>query len=78
MLFITSYDLFQEQTKIFEHHAHETRPRICDLVVLKLYKTQTKSENHETSQDVMISYVETLIKNLKMFHKIWHALCVET
>jgi hypothetical protein len=62
MLFSTSYGLFQDQTEIFEHHAHETRPRTCDPVVLKLYKTQTKSKNHETCRDVMVSYVETLIK----------------
>jgi hypothetical protein len=29
---------------------------------LKLYKTQTKSENHETCPHVMISYVEDVIK----------------
>jgi hypothetical protein len=62
MLFSTSYSLFLEHTGIFEHHAHETRPRTCDLVVLKLDKTQTKSENHETCRYVMISYAETLIK----------------
>jgi hypothetical protein len=28
-----------------------------------LYKTQTKSENHETCPRVMISYVEAVIKN---------------
>jgi hypothetical protein len=62
MLFSTSYNLFQEQTGLFEHHARETRSGTCNPVVLKLYKTQTKSENYETSRDVMISYVETLIK----------------
>jgi hypothetical protein len=30
-----------------------------------LYKTQTKSENHETCPHVMISYVEVVIKNLE-------------
>jgi hypothetical protein len=30
----------------------------CDALVLKLYKTQTKLENHETYQDVMILYVD--------------------
>jgi hypothetical protein len=62
MLFSISYGLFQEQTGIFEHHAHETWPLTCDSVILKLYKTQTKSENHETCQHVMISYVEPIIK----------------
>jgi hypothetical protein len=63
MSFSTSYGLFLEQTRIFEHHAHETRPQTCNSVVLKLYKTKIKSENYETCRDVMILYVETLIKN---------------
>jgi hypothetical protein len=62
MFFSTSYGLHQEQTGILEHHAHETRSRTCDPAVFKLYKTQTNSENHETCRDVVISYVETLIK----------------
>jgi hypothetical protein len=43
-----------------------------DPVVLKLYKTQTKSENHKTCQDVMISYVET-DKKMKLFCEICQA-----
>jgi hypothetical protein len=42
-------------------HDRELAIQLC----LKLYKTQTKSENHETCWHVMISYVESLIK-------IWH------
>jgi hypothetical protein len=34
-----------------------------------LYKTQTKSENHETCSRVMISYVQVVIKNWKSFEK---------
>jgi hypothetical protein len=42
----------------------------CDaLYVYKLYKTQTKSENHETCPRVMISYVEAMIKIWKNFEK---------
>ena len=70
MLFNTSYGLFEEQTGIFEHHAHETWPWTYDLVVLKLYKTQTKSENHETCWQVMISYLETMIKIWDCFEKV--------
>jgi hypothetical protein len=70
MLFSTSYSLFQEQTGFFEHHAHETWTGTCDPVVLKLYKTQTKSENHETCRHVMISYVETQVKIWKYFVKV--------
>jgi hypothetical protein len=62
ILFSISYDLSQKQTRIIEHHAHETRQQTFNLVVLKLYKTQTNSKNHKTCRDVMISYVETVIK----------------
>jgi hypothetical protein len=62
MLFSTSYDIFQEQSRIFEHYAHETWPWNCDVVVLKLYKIETKLENNETCRDVMILYVEVVIK----------------
>jgi hypothetical protein len=34
-----------------------------------LYKTQTKSENHETCPRVMISYIEVVIKILESFEK---------
>ena len=34
-----------------------------------MYKTQTKSENHETCPRVMISYVENVIKIWKSFEK---------
>jgi hypothetical protein len=61
-LFNTSYGLFQKQARIFEQHSQKTWPRTCDPIVLKLYKTETKPENHETCQHVMISYVETLVK----------------
>jgi hypothetical protein len=39
-------------------HDRELAIQLC----LIFYKTQTKSKNHETCQDVMISYVETQIK----------------
>jgi hypothetical protein len=38
----------------------------CELAIqlcLKLYKIQTKLENHEIYRHIMISYVETLTKN---------------
>jgi hypothetical protein len=70
MLFSTSYALFQEKIGIFKHDAHETRLRTCDPVVLKLYKTQINSKNHESCWDVMISYVETMIKIWKCFVKV--------
>ena len=57
----------QEQTTNFEHLVHETWPQTCGRVVFKFYKKQTKFENYETCRDVMISYVEDVIK-------IWEGL----
>ena len=57
----------QERTRNFEHLVHETWPRTCGRIVFKFYKMQMKSENHETCRDVMISYVEDVIK-------IWEGL----
>jgi hypothetical protein len=51
----------QERTQNFGH-LHETCPRNCVWSVFKFYKKQTKSENHETYWDVVISYVEAMIK----------------
>ena len=62
MLFSIMWGHIQDQTTNFEHLVHETWPRTCGRVVFKFYKKQTKSENHETCQDVMISYVEAVIK----------------
>jgi hypothetical protein len=64
-------------TRNFKHHVYVKRRQTCDPVVLKLYKTQTKSENHETCRDVMLSYVEGVIKIWHYFVKvIMH--CVQT
>ena len=52
----------QERTRNFGHLVHETCPRNCVWSVYKFYKKQTKSENHETCWDVVISYVEAMIK----------------
>ena len=69
MLLSTSYDRFQERTKNLEHLAHLTWSWTCHPGVYKLYKTQTKSKNHETCPRVMISYVEAMIKIWKNFEK---------
>ena len=52
----------QEQTRNFGYLVHETCPRNCVWSVYKFYKMQTKSKNHETCWDVVISYVEAMIK----------------
>jgi hypothetical protein len=78
MLLSTCYNFIQKQTINFEHHIHETWPRTCDLVALKLYKTQSKLENHETCQDAMISNVEVVIKKFDSVRKSCHVRCVQT
>ena len=60
----------QERTQNFEHLVHETWPWTCGRIVFKFYKMQTKSGNHETCRDVMISYVEDVIK----IKKVWCTL----
>jgi hypothetical protein len=55
-------------------HDHE----LAIQLFKKMYKPQTKSENHETCRHVMISYVEPMIKQMRMFRESYHALCVET
>ena len=70
MLFSIMWGRNQEQTTNFEHLVHETWPRTCGRVVFKLYKKQTKSENHETWEDVMISYVEAVIKIWEGFAQV--------
>jgi hypothetical protein len=39
-------------------------------VVFKLYRKKIWSKNHETCRDVMISYVEAVIKILQSFMKV--------
>jgi len=53
----------QEIKRKFEYFDQETRPRTSVRMIFKFYKNQTKSENHEICQDVMISYVEVVVKN---------------
>jgi hypothetical protein len=65
---VTAY--FVEQTGISDHHAHETWSWTCHPVVLNMYKTQTTSKNHEICWNVMISYVEAVIKILECFEKV--------
>ena len=67
MLLSVVWGRIQERTRNFGHLVHETWPRTCVRSVFKFYKKQTKSENHETCWDVMISYVEAMIKILEDF-----------
>ena len=36
------------------------------------------SENHEICQDLMISYVQAMVKKLRMFRTICHVRCLQT
>jgi hypothetical protein len=57
----------QEHARNFERLVQKTRPPTCERMVFKLYKMQTKSENHETCRDVSLSHVEAVIKILEGF-----------
>ena len=65
MLFSIMWGRIQEQTTNFKHLVHETWPRTCSRVVLKFYKKQTKSKNHETCQDIICGGCD---KKLRRFH----------
>ena len=67
MLLSVVWGRIQERTRNFGHLVHETWPRTCVRSVFKLYKKQTKSENHETCWDVVISYSGGYDKNFKTF-----------
>jgi hypothetical protein len=60
-----------------EHPVPKSWPWTCDTVVLKLYKKQIKSENHETCQDIMIAYVEGVIKSWQGVVKFCHVRCLD-
>ena len=70
MLFSIMWGRIREQTTNFEHLVHEAWPRTYGRVIFKFYKNQTKSENHETCSDVMISYVEAMIKIWEGFAQV--------
>ena len=76
ILFSIMWGHIQEHTTNFKHLIHETWPQTCGRVVFKFYKKQTKTENLETCRDVMISYVEAVIKNWGGFAQVCHVRCL--
>jgi len=44
---------------------------MCGRIIFKFYKKQGKSENHETSHDIMISYMDAVVKNCEDFAKVY-------
>jgi hypothetical protein len=64
------WDRTQGQTRNFEHCVCETWAQTCGGNVWKIYKKQTKSENHEIRRVAMISYVKAVVKNWECFGKV--------
>jgi len=56
-------DRFQKMEEKFEDVAHESCPRTCGPIILKFYKKATKSKNYKICHDIMISYVEAMVKS---------------
>ena len=54
---------------LFTKYDHE-----CVAVFFKFYKNQTMSENYEICQDLLISYVEVVVKTWKISDILSHKL----
>ena len=70
MLFNLVWGLPHQIKRNFKYFIQETRPRTCGWIVLKLYKKQTKSEKHKFCHDIMISYIEAVVKNRQGFTQV--------
>ena len=62
--------LTQEMKRNFKHLVLETRPQTCGQMVFKFKKKQAKSKNHKTCLDLMISYMEAMIKIEHVSHNL--------
>ena len=78
MLLSPVWGLIREMKGNFEHLVHENRPRTCGRMVFKFIKKQTKSENHEFCEDLVISYVQAVVKNWEGFAQSYHVQCLQT
>ena len=78
MLLSPVWGLIREMKWNFEHLVHETRPRTCGRMVFKFLKKQMKSKNHEFCEDLVISYVEAMVKNWEGFAQSYHVQCLQT
>ena len=58
---------------LFRKHDHE---RVAEWFLNS--KKQTKYQNHEICQDLMISYLEAVVKKLRKFRTICHVWCLQT
>jgi hypothetical protein len=69
MIFRVCRGCMQEVARIFAHHVVVTWRCTHGKSVFKLYKIQTKSENHETCRCVLLLHVEAVVKFLRLFGK---------
>ena len=69
MLLSSIWVIVKDLNGKFEHLVHETWPRMCGRIDFQFYKNQTKSKNQEICHDIMISYVEDVIKIWEDFAK---------
>ena len=70
MIFRVCLGRIQELTSNLEHLIDITCRCTCRKCDFKLYKMQTKSENHETYRGVMSSHVEVVVKNLEVSEQV--------
>ena len=70
MIFRVCLGRIQKVTWNLEYLVDVTCRGNCRKCDFKLYKMQTKSENHETCRCVVLSHVEAVVKNCKGFEQI--------
>ena len=54
----------------FKHLVQETQPLTCGQMVFEFKKKQAKSKNHEICLDLMISYMEAMVKIEHVSHNL--------
>jgi len=70
MIFRVCLGRIQELTWNLEHLVYVTCRGTCRKCDFKLYKIQTKSENHETCRCIVLSHVEVVVKNWEGFEQV--------
>ena len=70
MIFSVCWGRIQGVTWNLEHLVDVTCRVSCGKSEFKLYKIQTKSENHETCGGVVLSHVEAMVKNWEDFEQV--------
>ena len=70
MIFGVCWGRIQELTWNFEHLVDVTWRGTCGKSVFKLYKIRTKSKNDKTCRGVVLSHVESMVKNWEGFEQV--------